>query len=49
MAIEKDELISKIKEALKPELTQISYETWIVPLGIKSITGNHIIFTTTSE
>ena len=49
MAIEKEELIAKIKEVLKPELTQISYETWILPLGIRSIDGNHIIFTTTSE
>ena len=40
MAIEKDELIAKIKEVLKPELTQISYETWILPLGIRSIDGN---------
>ena len=49
MAIEKEELIAKIKEVLKPELTQISYETWIVPLGIRSIDGNHIVFTTNSE
>ena len=49
MAIEKDELIAKIKEVLKPELTQISYETWILHLGIRSIDGNNIIFTTTSE
>ena len=49
MAIEKEELLNKIKEALKPELTQISYETWILPLGIKSIEKNHIVFTTTSE
>ena len=37
MAIEKDELIAKIKEVLKPELTQISYETWILPLNINRI------------
>ncbi len=49
MAIEKEELLSKIKEALKPELTQISYETWILPLGIRSIDGNHIAFTAVSE
>lgn len=49
MALEKEELIAKIKEVLKPELTQISYETWIVPLGIRSIDGNHIVFTTNSE
>lgn len=49
MAIEKEELVSKIKEVLKPELTQISYETWILPLDIRSIDGSHIIFTTVSE
>lgn len=49
MTIEKDELISKIRDALKPELTQISYDTWILPLGIRSIDGNHIVFTAVSE
>ena len=49
MALEKEELISKIREALKPELTQISYETWILPLGIRSIDGNNIVFTAVSE
>lgn len=49
MAIEKEELVAKIKEVLKPELTQISYETWILPLDIRSIDGSHIIFTTVSE
>lgn len=49
MAIEKEDLITKIREALKPELTQISYETWILPLGIRSIEGNHISFTAVSE
>ena len=49
MAIESDELISKIRDALKPELTQISFDTWILPLGIRSIDGNHIVFTAVSE
>ena len=49
MAIEKDELISKIRDALKPELTQISFDTWILPLGIRNIDGNHIVFTAVSE
>ena len=49
MAIEKEELVAKIKEVLKPELTQISYETWILPLDIRSIDESHIIFTTVSE
>ena len=49
MAIEKAELIAKIKELLEPEVTKISYETWILPLGIRSLEGNHIVFTTNSE
>ncbi len=49
MAIEKEELIKKIKELLKPEVTPISYDTWIVPLDIRSIEGSNIVFTTNSE
>ena len=45
MAIEKEELIAKIKELLKPEVTKISYDTWIMPLDIRSIEGNNIVFT----
>ena len=29
MAVDKDELIAKIKEELKPEVTKISFDTWI--------------------
>ncbi len=49
MAIEKEELIEKIRELLKPEVTKISYDTWIMPLDIRSIEDNNIVFTTTSE
>ncbi len=49
MAIEKDALLEQIKEALKPEVTPITHSTWIMPLGIKSIEGNHIVFTVVSE
>ncbi len=49
MAIDKEELVSKIKELLKPEVTKISYDTWILPLDIRSIDGDHIVFTTISE
>ena len=49
MAIDKDELVSKIKELLKPEVTKISYDTWILPLDIRSIEDDNIVFTTTSE
>ena len=49
MAIEKEELVAKIKELLQPEVTKISYDTWILPLDIRSIDGNHIVFTAISE
>ena len=49
MAIDKDELVAKIKELLKPEVTKISYDTWIMPLDIRSIDGDNIVFTTISE
>ena len=49
MAIDKDELLSKLKELLKDEVSIISYETWILPLDIESIKDNHIVFIVTSE
>ena len=49
MNFDKKELMEKIKNELRPELTQISFDTWINPLNIRSIDGNHIVFTTVSE
>ena len=49
MDIDKDELMASIKKELEPEITKISFDTWIAPLGIKSIEGNNIVFTTLSE
>lgn len=49
MALEKEELMEKIKNELRKELTQISFNTWINPLEIRSIDSNHIVFTTVSE
>ena len=49
MGIDKDELLTKIKDSLKEEVSTISYDTWINPLGIKSIEGDNIVFTTVSE
>lgn len=49
MTVDKNELMEKIKSELRKELTQISFNTWINPLDIRSIDGNHIIFTTVSE
>ena len=49
MGIDKDELLTKLKELLKDEVSKISYDTWINPLGIRSIDNDNIIFTTVSE
>lgn len=49
MGIDKDELLSKLKELLKDEISTISYDTWIFPLGIESIKDNHIVFTAESD
>ncbi len=49
MEIDKDELLSKLKDLLKDEVSIISYETWILPLDIESIKDNHIVFIVTSE
>ena len=49
MTLDKDELAAKIKELLKPEVTKISYDTWILPLNIRSIEEDHIVFTANSE
>jgi len=38
-----EELLTKAKELLKGEMTQISYNTWIEPLEIDSIDENNII------
>jgi len=49
MTIDKDELLSKLKELLKEEVSKISYDTWIMPLEIQSINDNHIVFTVESD
>ena len=35
MSLDKGELIEKIKNELRPEVTKISYDTWIMPLDIR--------------
>ena len=49
MTIDKDELLSKLKELLKDEVSKISYDTWILPLDIESIKDDNIVFIATSE
>lgn len=49
MTVDKDELLSKLKELLKNEVSTISFDTWIAPLGIESINDDNIVFTATSD
>lgn len=49
MSIDKDELLNKLKELLEDEVSKISFETWIKPLGIREIEKDNIVFTTVSE
>ena len=49
MSIDKDELLNKLKELLEDEVSKISFETWIKPLGIRAIEKDNIVFTTVSE
>ena len=49
MNVDKDELLSKLKELLKGEVSTISHDTWFAPLGIDSIKDEHIVFTVNSE
>ena len=49
MDVDKDGLLSKLKELLKGEVSTISFDTWFASLGIDSIKDNHIVFTVNSE
>ncbi len=49
MDINKEELLNKAKDELKNEVSTITFETWIKPLGIQSINGSNIVFTAISE
>ena len=49
MSIDKDELLNKLKELLEDEVSKISFETWIKPLGIRAIEKDNIVFKTVSE
>lgn len=49
MHFDKDEILIKMKELLKNEVTSISYETWIKPLEIENIEGDHIVFKAASD
>ena len=47
--IDKNQLMDKIKELLKPEMSNISYTTYIDPLIITTIDNSHIVFQCTDH
>ena len=49
MQNELQELLDTAKDLLKNELTEIAFNTWIVPLNIESRTGNEIILSVENE
>lgn len=49
MQNELQELLDTAKDLLKNELTEIAFNTWIVPLNIESRNGNEIILTVENE
>ena len=49
MQNELEELLSTAKDLLKNELTEIAFNTWIVPLNIESRIGNEIILSVENE
>ena len=48
MEFNKNELLDKLKDELKNELSTITFDTWIRSIGFQSITGNHIVLTAMS-
>ena len=48
MSNELNELLTKAKELLKDEMTNISYETWIKSLNIRDFTDDKIILIASS-
>ena len=47
--IDKKELTDKFKELIAPEMTKISFDTYIEPLSIESISKNHIVFCSSAD
>ena len=49
MDLDKNKILSQFKDAIKNEVTVITYETWIKSLEIDSIVDNNIVFIASSE
>ena len=49
MTVNSDDLLNRMKDLLKDEMTVIAHDTWIKPLRIKSIEGNVITFIVASD
>ena len=49
MYSDKTDLLTKAKDLLKEEMTNISYTTWIKSLEIQSVNDNKIVLVALSE
>ena len=49
MQQELDELLTKAKELLREEVSSISFETWIKPLGIESMNNGNIVLVASTD
>lgn len=49
MPIEPENLLIRLKELLKPEVTAISYDTWIKNLEIDRVENEHVVFQVTTQ
>ena len=47
--LDKKALTEKFKELIEPEMTTISFNTYIRPLNIESINKNHIVFNSSAD
>ena len=49
MQFEKEELLAKVKELLRSEMTELTYDLWIKDLYYYSFTDNEIVFAVTTS
>ena len=49
MQFEKEELLAKVKELLRSEMTELTYDLWIKDLSYHSFTETEIVFGVTTS
>ena len=49
MQNDKDELFNQVKELLQQETTQIAFDTWLKPVELVEMTGDHVVLKANSD